>query len=56
MKRVTAITLVISTSSHAGFGGMGNIESDDGGTGNLSDMVWGALIVGAIYLAWKRFF
>ncbi len=54
MKKIAALTLVIGTSSHAGFGGMGNVE--EGSSGDLSDMVWGALIIGAIYLAWKKFF
>lgn len=44
----------MNTLANAGFGGMGGVE--EGSSGDLSDMVWGALIVGAIYLAWKRFF
>lgn len=40
----------------AGYGSMGNVESDDEGPLDLGGMVITALVIGAVVLLWKKFF
>lgn len=55
-KQLIFTTVGLTFKAYAGYGGMGEVEDDGTNTGDLSGMVWGALIVGAIYLIWKKYF
>ena len=56
MRQILALATTIAVSGHAMADRYGIDEAMDGGSESFSDMVWGALIVGAIYFAWKKFF
>jgi hypothetical protein len=55
MKNTLTIFIVLAAGHvYAGFGGMGNVDAES--TGNLSDLVWGALIIAALwwaYTSWR---
>lgn len=57
MKRIAMIATLAASNAYAQLDRAGNvIETDYSGTGDLSDMALGGLLVGAIYLIWKKFF
>jgi hypothetical protein len=56
MRRILVLAATIVISGRAMADRYGISESMDEGGGSLSDMALGALIVGVIYLVWKKFF
>ena len=56
MRKIFVLAAAIVISGRAMADRYGINESMDEGGGSLSDMALGALIVGVIYLVWKKFF
>ena len=55
-KYVLASSLALTTTAHAGYGGMGNIDDGESGPVDLGGIVLGALLIGLGYWLWNKFF
>jgi hypothetical protein len=53
-RKIGAVLLTASTTAHADRYGVD--ESMSSSETPFTDFVWGALIIGVIYLIWKKFF